>query len=500
MKYFDSDIGCKYTESAGKYVKHIKKYVDVNPSYYFFIKNDAFMKCDWLTWELLFDLGLSLEDAKIKMASKYYQKARLYFPCFNKIFDELIRNDFDELYAKELVNDINNNTTLDTIDKFIKTIYSIKIYKNTELNYFIKRGHSFVESERKLNIFFKAGSASTNNKRENDFVYNHEFLLSRKPGAFASSIANRLNNSSKMELDIKDLLIKNGHTNSSYHTPIIFKKYKYKHDKLNFCHDMYIDDKLIIEYNGRYWHKDFLHINKFSKNDYMQEIEKAYNVIDCLNRNKKYLILWEGDLDGTDAYMKFVEEVLLDDSGELFFSTRTYDVELYTQYKKEQQLELLYKEKYKNIVLKMSEQSKCLSRKVCAIAVKNDRIISTGINGTPPGFVNCDSYFKNLFDNEFIDKYESFSEWIKTEHFRNLHHEWSNVYETHAEMSLLGDLAKNKVSSQGCDIFLSLSPCDYCRKMLLSFGVKNVYFVTQYDKATIDNDILKKHGIYCEKI
>ena len=48
---------------------------------------------------------------------------------------------------------------------------------------------------------------------------------------------------------------------------------------------------------------------------------------------------------------------------------------------------------YLNIAEEIGKMSKCIQLKVGAIAVKNGRIISTGINGTPAGFINCNQYF-----------------------------------------------------------------------------------------------------------
>jgi dCMP deaminase len=52
---------------------------------------------------------------------------------------------------------------------------------------------------------------------------------------------------------------------------------------------------------------------------------------------------------------------------------------------------------FKDIVLRISQESHCLSRHVAAIAVKNGRIIATGINGTPAHTENCDEFFKKEF-------------------------------------------------------------------------------------------------------
>jgi len=76
----------------------------------------------------------------------------------------------------------------------------------------------------------------------------------------------------------------------------------------------------------------------------------------------------------------------------------------------------------KNFFLKaaylLGQESKCVSRQVGCIIAKDDRIISTGINGTPPGFINCHDKFP-YYDSSLL---------------REQHHCWSKIYEIHAEM------------------------------------------------------------------
>jgi dCMP deaminase len=56
--------------------------------------------------------------------------------------------------------------------------------------------------------------------------------------------------------------------------------------------------------------------------------------------------------------------------------------------------EFRFHQLFKDIAERFSQESHCLSKQVAALAVKNGRIIGTGINGTVAGDVNCDEYFK----------------------------------------------------------------------------------------------------------
>ena len=120
-----------------------------------------------------------------------------------------------------------------------------------------------------------------------------------------------------------------------------------------------------------------------------------------------------------------------------------------------------------------AEKSKCVSHHVGAVIVKNKRIISVGYNGTPPGLPNCSDIFdKNNFDRE-------------------KHHEWSKDNEIHAEMNALAFAAKQGENVDGCDLYVTISPCNDCLKNLSMAGIKNIYYLYKYDKIDLNPELLK---------
>lgn len=119
----------------------------------------------------------------------------------------------------------------------------------------------------------------------------------------------------------------------------------------------------------------------------------------------------------------------------------------------------------------LGQQSKCVSKKVGALIVKNKRIISTGINGTPPGFKNCNEVFdKNNFNREE-------------------HHVWSKTYEIHAEMNAIAFAAKHDIGIENSVMYIILQPCDDCLKNIIAAGIKKIYYVYPYDKAGENNNL-----------
>ena len=103
------------------------------------------------------------------------------------------------------------------------------------------------------------------------------------------------------------------------------------------------------------------------------------------------------------------------------------------------------------MALLVSERGTCVRRKVGCIIVKDRQIISDGYNGTPSGMDNECEY---EFEGKLITK----------------------PLVLHAESNALMKLAKSNNSSNGATIYLSLSPCFDCAKLIVQAGIKRVVY------------------------
>ena len=116
-----------------------------------------------------------------------------------------------------------------------------------------------------------------------------------------------------------------------------------------------------------------------------------------------------------------------------------------------------------------AENSYCIRRKVGALVVKNNMIISDGYNGTPTGFENiCED------DNNV-----------------------SKPYVLHAEANAITKLARSSNSSEGATLYVTASPCIECAKLIIQSGIKRVIYTEQY-RLTDGVDLLKRAGIEVE--
>ncbi len=125
-----------------------------------------------------------------------------------------------------------------------------------------------------------------------------------------------------------------------------------------------------------------------------------------------------------------------------------------------------YDKAYLRIAKEWGQLSYCKRRKVGAIIVKDRMIISDGYNGTPSGFENC------CEDNEGITKW----------------------YVLHAEANAILKVAKSTQSCKDATLYITMSPCKDCSKLIHQAGIVRVVYQDSY-KDLAGVDFLKRAGV-----
>ena len=137
-------------------------------------------------------------------------------------------------------------------------------------------------------------------------------------------------------------------------------------------------------------------------------------------------------------------------------------------------MEMKFKLAYMDTAKRFAELSRARRKKVGAIIVKDDRILSIGYNGTPSGWDNDCEY---EIDGEYVTKREVL----------------------HAEANALAKLTKSTENSTNAMMFVTLSPCFECSKNIYSAGISKVYYSEEYrDISGIK--FLEQCGVIVEKI
>ena len=131
-----------------------------------------------------------------------------------------------------------------------------------------------------------------------------------------------------------------------------------------------------------------------------------------------------------------------------------------------EQKQLKYDKAYLRIAQEWGKLSYCERKQVGALIVKEKMIISDGYNGTPTGFEN------NCEDEE------GYTKW----------------YVLHAEANAILKVAASTQSCQGATLYITLSPCKECSKLIHQAGIIRVVFSKAYrDDSGLQ--FLKKAGI-----
>lgn len=139
-----------------------------------------------------------------------------------------------------------------------------------------------------------------------------------------------------------------------------------------------------------------------------------------------------------------------------------------------------------------TKHSKCAAKKVACVLVKNNAIISIGINGTLPGLPNCnEKFFKDKGKWYSIDDSGNYIPC----HDNECHSKWSKKNEVHAEVNAISKAAREGISVEGSTAYITHSPCHTCSLLLASSGVKRVVFKEIYDAEPEAIDLLKAYGV-----
>jgi dCMP deaminase len=130
-----------------------------------------------------------------------------------------------------------------------------------------------------------------------------------------------------------------------------------------------------------------------------------------------------------------------------------------------------YDRAYLRIAKEWGQLSYCNRKKVGAIIVRDKMIISDGYNGTPSGFENC------------CEDEDNNTKW----------------YVLHAEANAISKVARSTQSCEGATLYITLSPCKDCSKLIHQSGIKRVVYHKEY-KDSSGLDFLRKAGVEVDLI
>jgi len=128
--------------------------------------------------------------------------------------------------------------------------------------------------------------------------------------------------------------------------------------------------------------------------------------------------------------------------------------------------QLKYDIAYLRMALEWSKLSYCERRQVGALIIKDKMIISDGYNGTPSGF-------ENICEDDALN-----TKW----------------YVLHAEANAILKVASSTQSCKGATLYISMSPCRDCSKLIHQAGIVRMVYFEKY-KDTSGVDFLRRAGV-----
>jgi dCMP deaminase len=128
--------------------------------------------------------------------------------------------------------------------------------------------------------------------------------------------------------------------------------------------------------------------------------------------------------------------------------------------------QLRYDKAYMRMAKEWGKLSHCERKQVGAIIVKDRMIISDGYNGSPTGFDNC------------CEDEDGYTKW----------------YVLHAEANAILKVAASTQSCEGATLYITLSPCKECSKLIHQAGIKRVVYLEKY-KDDSGLKFLEKAGV-----
>jgi dCMP deaminase len=135
---------------------------------------------------------------------------------------------------------------------------------------------------------------------------------------------------------------------------------------------------------------------------------------------------------------------------------------------------------YMDLAENLAKRSHCVKAQVGAVLTKETRIVSLGYNGPPAGTHNCDEVWPDAGCPR--DSKGSCS------------------LALHAEQNAILYASKNNVSIEGSTLYVTLSPCIACARVIYTMGIKRVIYYNSYAdfkglKSDEGVDFLQKFGV-----
>jgi dCMP deaminase len=137
---------------------------------------------------------------------------------------------------------------------------------------------------------------------------------------------------------------------------------------------------------------------------------------------------------------------------------------------------------FKDLVFRFAEQSKCKSRQVGAIIVKDGHLVAEGWNGAPSGST-CEQCPRPKCNGGLQSSGAGLDQAICC----------------HAEANAIGNCAKRGITTHGASLYCTTFPCAECSKLIVAAGISQVVYSVKYP-SPLSELILINAGVQVEQM
>lgn len=134
---------------------------------------------------------------------------------------------------------------------------------------------------------------------------------------------------------------------------------------------------------------------------------------------------------------------------------------------------------YKNIFIEkcfeISKESTCVSKQVGALLVTDNAILW-----------NFNDSILSEKCNEVFDK-----TLLSDKQYRQQHNLYSSAFEVHAEMNIIMFAVQHGIQiNENATLYVTLEPCINCIKHLVKIGIKQIYYMIEYDLKPVEESLM----------
>lgn len=146
---------------------------------------------------------------------------------------------------------------------------------------------------------------------------------------------------------------------------------------------------------------------------------------------------------------------------------------------------------FMEIASRLSQLGTCDRKQVGALIVRDGRCVSWGFNGAPPGLPHCaenkHGWLGNVTDEQIEALHMSGELCVGDSVSEAMTKRWGCRNATHAEANALAFAARQGISTDDATLFVTVSPCEVCARLLIAAGISHVYYNEEYrDRSGIE--------------